>query len=334
MNIEYRKFNFKIEAIDTLALPDYKGSTFRGAFGYAFKKIVCALRKNDCHDCILKTKCIYSYVFETSPSEGADIMGMNKYLKIPHPFVIEPPEESIRIYSPHDILSFNLILIGKASDYLPYFIYTFDELGKSGIGKRKGKFRLLKVESVEKTVYSGEDKTIRDVGIERLDIPENIDFNRRAAVFPALPQGENIEGQDSVALKFLTPARISYGRDLAVKLEFHIFVRTLLRRLCLLYYFHSGTQAPLWNHKQIIAEAENVSIERDHLRWHDWERYSSRQAVRMKMGGLIGDIKYKGNIDPYLPILKAGEILHVGKGTSFGLGKYVLHNEHKYGKNI
>lgn len=326
MNIEYRKFNFKIEAIDTLALPDYKGSTFRGAFGYAFRKVVCALRKNDCSDCILKTRCIYAYIFETSPSVDTAIMGMSKYNKIPHPFVIEPPEESKRIYSPQENLSFNLILIGKASDYLPYFIYTFDELGKSGIGKRKGKYRLLKVENAGKTVYSGEDKTIRDVGIERLEIPENIDFNRRTTGFPAVAQGENIEGQDSVALKFLTPARISYGRDLAVKLEFHILVRTLLRRLYLLYYFHSGMQEPLWNHKQIIAEAENISIERDNLRWHDWERYSSRQAVRMKMGGLIGDIIYKGNIEPFMPILKAGEILHVGKGTSFGLGKYVLHN--------
>ncbi len=84
---------------------------------------------------------------------------------------------------------------------------------------------------------------------------------------------------------------------------------------------------PSWDHKQIIAGAENISIETDNLQWRDWERYSTRQAVRMKMGGLIGDIGYKGNIEPFMSILQAGEILHVGKGTSFGLGKYVLHNE-------
>jgi len=318
MIIEYQKFNFKIQAVDPLSLPDYKGSTFRGAFGHAFRKVVCALRKNDCGDCILKTKCIYSYVFETSPSEGAGIMGMNKYLKIPHPFVIEPPEESRRIYSPHDILSFNLILIGRASNYLPYFVYTFDELGKTGIGKKKGRYRLLEVHKEGRIVYASEDKTIRDTDAKRLDIPEALDFNHSNL----LPTKRN----NLITLRFLTPARISYGRDLTVKLEFHILVRALLRRLCLLHYFHAGMNEPSWDHKQIIAEAEKVLIETDSLQWRDWERYSTRQAVRMKMGGLIGDIRYKGNIEPFMPILKAGEILHVGKGTSFGLGKYVLHN--------
>ena len=42
----------------------------------------------------------------------------------------------------------------------------------------------------------------------------------------------------------------------------------------------------------------------------------------MKMGGFIGDITFEGNIEPFMPFIKAGEILHVGKGTGFGLGKY------------
>jgi len=44
----------------------------------------------------------------------------------------------------------------------------------------------------------------------------------------------------------------------------------------------------------------------------------------MKLGGLIGDIVYYGPITPFKPLLEAGELLHVGKGTSFGLGKYII----------
>lgn len=39
-SIEYQQFNFKITAKEPLILPAYKGSTFRGGFGYAFKRVV------------------------------------------------------------------------------------------------------------------------------------------------------------------------------------------------------------------------------------------------------------------------------------------------------
>jgi len=40
--IECKQFNFNITAKEPLILPAYKGSTFRGGFGYAFKRVVCA----------------------------------------------------------------------------------------------------------------------------------------------------------------------------------------------------------------------------------------------------------------------------------------------------
>jgi hypothetical protein len=42
------------------------------------------------------------------------------------------------------------------------------------------------------------------------------------------------------------------------------------------------------------------------------------------MEGFIGEVIYEGNLTPFYPYLKAGEILHIGKGTAFGLGKYVM----------
>lgn len=58
------------------------------------------------------------------------------------------------------------------------------------------------------------------------------------------------------------------------------------------------------------------------LRWLDWERYSTRQQTGMKFGGWVGEITYKGNFQKYLPILKMGEHIHVGKAVTFDLGKY------------
>ena len=44
----------------------------------------------------------------------------------------------------------------------------------------------------------------------------------------------------------------------------------------------------------------------------------------MKMGGFVGEITFEGGIGPFMPLIRASEVLHVGKGTSFGLGKYEM----------
>lgn len=317
MNIPYQKLSITITAEEELYLPYYKGSTFRGGFGNAFRRITCALRKQECTGCILKQKCIYSYVFETSSDGGAEILNMHKYEKVPHPFVIEPPQAdssikncNSRTIQPGTNIDLNLILIGRATDYLPYFIYTFEQLGSIGIGKGRGRFRVTEVKKIGKksdeVVYNSQEKVIKKSEIEIIYIPE------------LKPLGD----PTLLTLKFITPLRIKYKRDLVVTPEFHILIRNLLRRLGLLYYFHCERQKPSWDHREIIRFAGNVKIKSSYLKWFDWERYSSRQDIRMKLGGLVGEITYEGDIIPFIPLLKAGEILHIGKATSFGLGKY------------
>jgi len=40
-HFRFAQFQFVLKAADCINLPTYKGSTFRGAFGHAFKKVVC-----------------------------------------------------------------------------------------------------------------------------------------------------------------------------------------------------------------------------------------------------------------------------------------------------
>ena len=86
------RFQFRLRALSPLLLPPYKGSTLRGGFGTAFKKVVCAIRNKDCLQCLLKEKCVYSYVFETPPPNGSEIL--RKYEKAPHP---SPGGEFMRV---------------------------------------------------------------------------------------------------------------------------------------------------------------------------------------------------------------------------------------------
>jgi len=315
-SIEYQQFLFKLTAQQPLVLPAYKGSTFRGGFGYTFKRVVCAIKNKECPDCLLKEKCVYSYVFETPPPSDTKIM--RKYKSAPHPFVIEPPMEKRRGYKPGDKIRFGLTLIGRAIDYLPYFIYTFDELGKIGIGKGKARYELQDVSCEGKTIYDSESKTLKPFKTSSLSLTPLLSLRGEAEAISRAESGSTI------SLSFLTPTRILYDSHLTFDLEFHILIRNLLRRLSLLYYFHCGGDTSEIDFKGIIEKAKEVKIAEKHLRWYDWERYSGRQETRIKMGGFVGNITFEGNIEPFMQIIKAGEFLHVGKGTSFGLGKYEI----------
>jgi hypothetical protein len=124
------KFRFIIKPQKKLVLPPYKGSTFRGGFGHAFRRTVCIERKEECAKCVLRHKCIYSYVFETPIVQKVQAGEQSKDEYAPHPFFIEPTLDEKQHYGINDRLDFHLILIGRAVDYIPYFIFAFEEMGR------------------------------------------------------------------------------------------------------------------------------------------------------------------------------------------------------------
>lgn len=306
------QFTLGIRALDDLHLPAYKGSTFRGGFGQALRRVVCALRRQECATCLLRDRCIYLYVFETPPPPGSERLRL--YKTVPHPFVIEPPLDDVRRIPAGERVELGLILLGRAMEYLPYFVYAFMHLGEQGLGKGRGSFRL-------ESVTSKEAKGFRSI------------FNSETGTLTApdgLPAAEMIRARvaelhqaSRLRITFETPCRIKHDSRLVDRPQFHHLVRTLLRRLSSLSYFH-GEKALDVDFRGLIDAALQTQCTGGSVTWYDWERYSGRQRERMSLGGFVGTMEYEGDFAPFLSILAWGELLHVGKGVSFGLGKYRL----------
>ncbi|MDI6697471.1 MAG: CRISPR system precrRNA processing endoribonuclease RAMP protein Cas6 [Candidatus Saccharicenans sp.] len=315
MILRFQIYKFTIQFLEPCQLPAYKGSALRGGFGNALKRTICLYKGKTCSECTLRSECAYAYLFESIPAREIELAHFGKYETIPHPFIIEPPEEARKLYQQGESLEFKLILIGQAIKYLPYFLLAFERFGEIGIGQGKKRFKLDRVTAGQNEVYRSDTKEFLPGDFSELTIPEDYEYI-------------NIK-ETKLTLEFRTPVRIKYNRDSVTRLDFFILITNILRRLMLLNYFHGDGNPPAWDHKKLIDEAKKVSIESNCLAWHDWERYSNRQKTKMKLGGLKGVITYTGPLENFWPLLKAGEILHVGKGTSFGLGKYLMINRIK-----
>ncbi|MGB9606676.1 MAG: CRISPR system precrRNA processing endoribonuclease RAMP protein Cas6, partial [Bryobacteraceae bacterium] len=63
---------------------------------------------------------------------------------------------------------------------------------------------------------------------------------------------------------------------------------------------------------------------RSDFQLYRWERTSGRQKRPVAMDGVIGALEATGDLTPLMPYLRAGEWLHVGSGTSMGMGRYTL----------
>lgn len=320
--LRFARFQFVMEALEPLRLPPYKGSTLRGAFGVAFKEAACVSEEKVCARCLIAMNCPYHYVFDTPIPPGS--LRMRKYTAAPHPFVLEPPLEARTSYAPGDRFEFGLVLIGKAIELLPYFVFVFDRVGRrNGLGSGRGHLSLVEVAWVPVGISSGEAQTVFALPEGRLR--DGYSAATVADLFSGQPDA-CLECSTQVAVRFETPCRLVRGATLTDRPEFHVLFRSLLRRLSSLAYFHCGSDLDL-DFRTLAVAAEQVRLIRDETSWFDWERYSARQGVRMNLGGIVGEAEYEGDISPLLPLLRLGEVLHVGKGTGFGLGQYTITSE-------
>jgi hypothetical protein len=101
-----------------------------------------------------------------------------------------------------------------------------------------------------------------------------------------------------------------------------MLIHAIARRVEL-YQLAAGQSAPVLT-QELQKQSQEIRIAGSDLLWVNLARYSNRQNTRMKQDGLVGSIAYTGQIAPFIPILKIGERINVGKSTVFGLGRYVM----------
>jgi hypothetical protein len=298
----------RLRASSSGELPPSPGAVLRGAFGAALRQVCCPTLDGTCGECAVREACAYLYLFETPTPPDADRLRSADH--VPHPFVLRPWEGTRRRIARGEVVELELLLVGRASGYLPHLVVALGRMAALGLGRDRVPLVMSGIDQLGLF-----DSTRREA---LFDEARQLAAPREETILDALPASPVGE----LTLELVTPTHIvSDGRPLE-HLELRPLARALLRRMSSLAAFHCG--APLEvDYRGLADRAGSVRVAEDQTRFQRASRYSSRQGRRVPLEGVVGRIVYQGDaLDDLVPLLALGEALHVGKGTALGMGRY------------
>ncbi len=303
------RYRFRFVLEEPMRPAPYLGSAWRGLLGHGLRRVACVTARKHCDGCPLLEACIYNRLFESrtaAPDAG-------RHRVRPHPFVLEPvqPRTGERLEA-GDVIELGITLLSDMHTALPFLVQAMHQAGRRGLGRRGGRFRTVAL--FQET----------DLGSDRWTLVWNPDAGKLSPVEPKpmVP----LEPPRTLAIELLTPLRMKFGGRLVRPETFSsdLFLTQLWRRIRdLAHHYGGGDGDPVVSLPQ--ERPEGVETLDAALEWRDWTRYSSRQRCHMKMGGLVGRWRLpESAVARWWPLLWYGQWLHLGKGTSMGLGHYRL----------
>ncbi len=277
-----------------LLLPVFPGNLVRGILGNSLIKSFCTKHTPECQACEYINSCPYSLVFKTA--HPRDFSGRSQA----NPFVIDIESGYERRYVSGDKINFTLTLMGSGCDYSAEIIHALLNYNDSCFRISDGTVKLYSLQDV----FTGEEFYKNGaLGV----IPE-----------PSL-WSDNIELSKSeyVNLDIITHSPIQLLKDkvLETELYFPIFIDFLFRRIGDVMASFNDTPFLIPYHllerKPKVEYTSNISK-------------AMIPQGKFSPEGIVGRCTYSGAIVEYLPFILLGELIHIGKLTTRGFGKYVM----------
>lgn len=279
---------------------DYFGSTWRGAFGNALRRLCCPWGSSaNCSTCQQSDTCAYHLCYEKKSDEPG-------FPNPPRPYIVNPLplEES-------SLVKVKLTLIGTAADYAPSMLVAMQMAGENGIGK--GRIR-CDLAALKRALPSGHHVDIGTPEGKNLPASFLLAQHLRAIAVPPSPW----------RVKILHPLRIrKNGQDLR-HLDWVATWKSFAIRLALLSnLYNSGERLPQADWQALLTFLAKLGVSQGKTQIFSWRRYSSTQKRHVRMDGLTQDCLISppsGLEHLWWRWWQAAALLHVGKGANMGMG--------------
>lgn len=294
----------------------------RGRIGFELKRKCCpfpGFRRKSCDSCTVAENCLYCMLF--SPLPGLPVTlpdGRSRQSPSPvRPFVIalDSPEDKAVLY-PGDTGTAELTLFGPAIEHCALFL----EAAVSAIASfplRSEEIGIVTPSSLT-SGHSGtigaSDHPLAWPLSEWVSLPE-----------PGTDPEDGHGNTHGLKLWFVTPVRLVKSERLVyADVSFALIMKAVLRRLRDLRRAFFADKDMGITGRTFYKAAEAVGTSENSLYWNRRKRHSFRQKQDVFLNGFRGKISFTGHLSPFVPLIRAGEIVHIGKGTSAGNGRIMV----------
>ena len=300
-NIPYIKLKISIIFPEDAILPANKVSALRGGMGEMILRSNC-IKDRKCEECYFERDCIVRRTVYTQMEKKPDFMQGNDSVG----YLIEC-ENYQEEFAAGEGMYFYLILFGKNLVYFSQYLQAFYQLGNWGIGKYNSRFMI-------QDIYTSRNLPLVMGNEVKMD---NYQYETIAQyVGRRMKQIEKYGCKDKV--KFLTPFSVKYHGEYIQQFQTEAIFQSIFRRLTMLNYF--------------VGHYEEVPVMKEYpeiISQNCWKtsvgRYSSTHNSKIILTGLKGELQFESVPEEYYPYLLAGELIHIGKNSSFGFGKYIFY---------
>jgi hypothetical protein len=300
---------FSFRARESVHFPPGKsGNLLRGAFGTIFRRIACVPDCSGARACEIRAACPYARMFEPAALGG----GPSGLADWPRPFVFRASQLDGRTVAAGGTFSFDLNLFDMRSPAIAYLVLAFAQLAHEGLGPSRGRADLLEVAQMDESgervarFYDGESFLLKEA-----PAPTTLDLAVGAA---------GAERVERVRVRFVTPTELKSGQQLAERPEFGVLAGRIRDRLSTLRELYD--EGPLEIDFRGFGErAARVKMTRCEIGRVEVARRSSRTGQVHPIGGFVGEAEYEGELGEFVPYLKAGRWVGVGRQTVWGKGE-------------
>lgn len=311
LQVRFIKLKFTISFRHDSILPKDKVSALRGGLGKMLLSTNC-IRDRQCSECDFENECVVQRIiyskFAIKPEFVTTEAGVG--------YILECCDIREKVKC-GDKLDFYLILFGKTIVYFYQIYQAFVMLGeKTGIGKYHSKFTVERIKNFEGvTLQRNNYIDMKNYVIHRL-----YDY----ILFRKLQIGD-VSTDTKIRMTFDTPATLKSQGAFIQKFEMEPILNAIIRRLYMLNCFE-GIKIYIDNYEvsNFIPEIMFQEYKLESLK-----RYSNRKEEKMVFKGLKGYLVLRGVSEEVLTLLLIGELIHIGKNTTFGFGQYHLKLENE-----